>query len=292
MRAPPLNPGSLFIMYTITTTKYAKHKFRNMNYLQALIGFSFVFLLPVLHFGIINDFAFNIDNSQQDEEVDREKCRNTCWDAKFKGTYETMKKPTKYKHIYFNCTSNTTQIWLLTLIFALALYEIVKHIVCLSAKGKLRFTMFFLLCSVIYSHYYTWWVFFNYLNDDFYKQWYHQLFFSSTELISSACIVYLLNKDNPLNRTLLLTILNIALFHIIVSLKDQSFEQIFTQQGEFYQQIRDVGFMVPDVLHVMVAYHALYLKRAAFDIRKEIMISLSGIGVLSLVGIVVLAEVE
>ena len=34
----------------------------------------------------------------------------------------------------------------------------------------------------IYPHYYAWWVFWNYINDAFYVQFTHQLFFSATEV--------------------------------------------------------------------------------------------------------------
>ena len=113
--------------------------------------------------------------------------------------------------------------------------------------------MFVLFVSVFYSHYYTWWSLFNYLNDDFYDQWYHQMYFSITELISTVCVVYLCNRDNSLYPKLLLLIIDIALFHIITSAGDQFVTNIFLNSGEFYQMARDLGFMIPDLMHVSVA---------------------------------------
>ncbi|RXG63742.1 hypothetical protein Avbf_05775 [Armadillidium vulgare] len=58
----------------------------------------------------------------------------------------------------------------------------------------IRPTMFVLLCSSIFPHYYSYWSFFNYWNDEFYKQFYHQLYFTITELISTAAVLYLLDR--------------------------------------------------------------------------------------------------
>ena len=36
----------------------------------------------------------------------------------------------------------------------------------------------------VYPHYYAWWAYFNYINDDFYEQCIHQLVFTVTEVIA------------------------------------------------------------------------------------------------------------
>ena len=42
----------------------------------------------------------------------------------------------------------------------------------------------------IYPHYYAWWVFWNYINDAFYVQFTHQLFFSATEVKTTIIIPF------------------------------------------------------------------------------------------------------
>ena len=223
-----------------------------VNGLAVVCGSTLVFALPYIHLGIISDLVY----SARKPEVDVANCANTCWDTKFKGDYETI--PAAYKHVYFNITHQTLKIWFTTVVFMIAFYETCKRLVHLCVKGKLRFSMFALFASVVYSHYYTWWAFFNSLNDDFYKQWYHQLYFSLTEMISTVCVVYLFNKDNPLYPKLLLLILDIAIFHILTASQDQFIKNIFLNRGEFFQKMRDMAFMLPDLMHVVVAGCCLY----------------------------------
>lgn len=83
-----------------------------------------------------------------------------------------------YKNFYFNATTNTLQIWLIIVIGILSLYECLKYLVNLMLRKKIRYSMGFLFLLSIFSHYYGWWAFLNYLNDEFYTQWFHQMFFT------------------------------------------------------------------------------------------------------------------
>ena len=40
------------------------------------------------------------------------------------------------------------------------------------------------------------WAYINYYNDDFFDQFYHQLFFTVTEVVSTVTVLYLVNKDH------------------------------------------------------------------------------------------------
>lgn len=222
-----------------------------------ICGGLLVFLIPYIHLGIVSSLVY----SAKKPDVDVANCVNECWDTKFKGDYETL--PAAYKHIYFNLTPQVLKIWFTTVVAILALYETIKRIVNLLQQGKLRLTMLLLFGSVVYSHYYAWWSVFNYLNDDFYKQWYHQMYFTITELISTILVIYLLNKDNHLHGRMLLIILGIALFHIITSSKDQFIENLFWRGGEFYQICRDIGFMIPDLMHVAISGYGIFVSRHA-----------------------------
>ena len=56
--------------------------------------------------------------------------------------------------------------------------------------------MAILFFSSIYPHYYAWWSYFNYYNDDFYSQCWHQLFFTVTEMVSTVLVLHLVDKNN------------------------------------------------------------------------------------------------
>lgn len=108
--------------------------------------------------------------------VDKRFCSCSCWDTVFKATYESG--IASYKNFYFNATSNTLQIWILVVVFIISLYESMKYLIKLCISRQLRYSMAFLFCLSIFSHYYAFWAYTNYLNDDFYSQWNHQTFFT------------------------------------------------------------------------------------------------------------------
>lgn len=128
--------------------------------------------------------------------MDKRFCSCSCWDtglfqtrlnfmafiiylmfsAVFKATYESG--IASYKNFYFNATSNFCQIWILVVVFIISLYESLKYLIKLFISRQLRYSMAFLFCLSIFSHYYAWWAYTNYLNDDFYSQWNHQTFFT------------------------------------------------------------------------------------------------------------------
>ena len=122
---------------------------------------------------------------------------------------------------------------------------------------KVRWIMVILFLSSLYSHYYGWWTFFNYINDGFYAQWYHQWFFSLTELISTICIIHLCNIDNRIDARTLLVIMSINITHIVVSSLDQFISHVFLRTGKLYEVVRDFGLMLPDILHVLVVFFEL-----------------------------------
>lgn len=96
------------------------------------------------------------------------------------GTYESG--IASYKHLYFNATENTMKIWILTVIAIIALYECAKRLISLMILRSVRYSMIFLFCLSMFSHYYSWWAYLNYYNDDFYSQWNHQMFFTVNTL--------------------------------------------------------------------------------------------------------------
>lgn len=108
--------------------------------------------------------------------VDKRYCSCSCWDTVYKGPYESG--VASYKHMYFNATRNSIKMWILVVAGVIALYETNKYLITLLAKRKLRYDMALLFVSSIFSHYYAWWAYLNYYNDDYYSQWNHQFFFT------------------------------------------------------------------------------------------------------------------
>ena len=162
-----------------------------------------------------------------------------------------------YKHVYFNATSNTLKIWIATAIFMISSYESVKYLLQLSLRGKLRYSMFILFASVYYSHYYAWWGYFNYWNDDFYSQWNHQLFFTITELVSTICVLTMCDKTVDISVKKCYIILSIALAHILISCVDQFILNIVLGEGKLHQVLRDLFLMLPDLLHVIMPLYEM-----------------------------------
>ena len=115
--------------------------------------------------------------------------------------------------MYFNATEQSAKIWLLTVLYVIASYESFKYLLQLFYKRELRLTMFILFGSVVYSHYYSFWGYVNYYNDDFYSQFYHQMFFTFTELCSTFVVLQLADVNVELSSGKLLVILDIAALH-------------------------------------------------------------------------------
>lgn len=108
--------------------------------------------------------------------VDKRVCSCSCWDTVYKGPYESG--VASYKHMYFNATRNSVKMWILVVVGVIALYETTKYVLGLMSKRKLRYDFLILFASSIFSHYYAWWAYLNYYNDEFYSQFNHQSFFT------------------------------------------------------------------------------------------------------------------
>ncbi|XP_015115939.1 uncharacterized protein LOC107040376 [Diachasma alloeum] len=205
-------------------------------------------------------------------DVDKQYCSCSCWDTVFKGSYESG--VASYKHMYFNATPNSLKIWATIVIGVVAFYETAKYLAWLAFQRRLRLGMLVLFISAIFSHYYSWWVYINYWNDDFYSQWYHQMFFSITELISTVLVVLLADSKSPVTGKKSVVISGIGMVHIFAGSWDQFVTNVLRGEGYAHQVIRDLGFMIPDILHVLIPLFSLrwhndeLLPGAGLKIRK------------------------
>ncbi|KAL1379468.1 hypothetical protein pipiens_008543 [Culex pipiens pipiens] len=213
-------------------------------------------LIPPAHIAVLWYFWQNYSRY-----VDKRFCSCSCWDTVFKGTYESG--IASYKHMYFNATQNTMKMWLLIVVGVISLYECTKYLTQLLLQGRVRYTMIVLFLLSIFSHYYAWWAYLNYYNDEYYNQWNHQLFFTITELISTSFVLHLASVDNVVTSRKTLAIVGIAILHILASGVDQFISNVFRGEGYPHQVVRDLGFMIPDVMHLVLP---LWLLRQT---RKE-----------------------
>ncbi|XP_074656679.1 uncharacterized protein LOC141909894 [Tubulanus polymorphus] len=228
-------------------TGETKHRFT-----QSFIGYVILVALPCIHIGIIQKIW-----TPNKPEVDKKTCTCECFDTVYKGSYEYP--PSKYKHVYFNATAETGKIWAITMLAVLSLYETIKYLTRLLSNRCLRRSMFILFASVVYSHYYSWWSYFGYYSDNFYQQWYHQLFFTVTEVVSTVFVLNLCDIEVEMTPRKLLVILSISCLHIIVSSGDQFIENVILQNWSGkHQFFRDIGFMFPDLLHFIVPLYELW----------------------------------
>jgi len=88
-----------------------------------------------------------------------------------------------YKNVYFNVNNSTLIMWSITVVGMILLYEGVRYLLRLCMERQLRLSAAVLLIASIYPHYYTWWLYFNAYNDDFFEQFYHQVFISLTIIL-------------------------------------------------------------------------------------------------------------
>ena len=118
--------------------------------------------------------------------------------------------------------------------------------------------MCILFLSVLFPHYYAWWAYFNYLNDDYYSQLLHQFFFTATELISTIVVLHLVDRQQAnVTPRKILVILSVATLHVAASGWDQFVFNVLRGEGMMHQVLRDLGFMLPDLLHIYLAWAEL-----------------------------------
>ncbi|KAK7090639.1 hypothetical protein V1264_010406 [Littorina saxatilis] len=231
-------------------------------------------LLPYLHIGVLYMKLWAPDKPQ----IDRWGCTCSCFDTIFRGGYENPGMVTykhvfflivtggyenpgmvTYKHVYFNSTSSTLKIWIFTALFLLLFYESLRYLVFLVRSGApLRRSMLLLYFVNLYPHYYSWWSFFSYYNEELYTYFNHHFVFTVTELIVTAIILSLCNRDNPVASWKIATIFTISLVHVIVSGMDQFIFHVLKGQGHSFQNVRDVGLMIPDLLHLLIPLRVFY----------------------------------
>ena len=138
----------------------------------------------------------------------------------------------------------------------------------LAINKNLRVSMFILFISNLYPNYYTWWVYWNAWNDDFYSQWNHQLFFSITEFLSTIVILYMSDTSRNMNVHLLIIVLSVAVVHAVGNSKDQLHLHVFGTSGAWHQILRGVTLFFTDTIHICVSGILIYNLRNKYSVRE------------------------
>ncbi|XP_061180326.1 uncharacterized protein LOC133188861 [Saccostrea echinata] len=215
-----------------------------------------ILCIPSIQIGVIHKMLW-VPNKPP---VNRSACRCNCFDTIFKGSYEQTHK-TGYKHMYFNATPQMLVIWIMVLGSILVSYETLKHLWDLYQNRKLRWRMFILFVADVYPNYFSLWAYFNYINDGYYGQFVHQLFFTLTELFSTWNIILMCSTEAEVKSWRILCIIAISSIHIFLGGVDQFFKQLILLKENPSQRFRSLVLVVPDLLHVILPLQELALIR-------------------------------
>ncbi|ESP02455.1 hypothetical protein LOTGIDRAFT_237959 [Lottia gigantea] len=214
-----------------------------------VLAVCFLIFIPYIHIGVIHLKIWARDKTP----VNETKCRCSCFDTVLRGSYENPGENVKYKSVYVNATRETFMIWTVTVLFMLAFYESVQYLCRVFISGKTRIPMFLLFLANFYPQYYSWFSLFNYFNERFYSLFFNHTFFILTELIVSAVVLNLFNAENHLTSRKILTLVTISSIHIMVNATDQFIDQVIYGHGKLFQNARNLGLMIPDILHLVIS---------------------------------------
>lgn len=218
-----------------------------------LVGIITITVLPYIHIGIVHLRIW----TPQKTPVFRNNCTCSCFDTVFRGEYEEP-GTTRYKHIYFNATWQTARIWLVTVLFVLLAYESIKYVIRLVRKRNTRHSMLALYFINLYPHYYSWWSYFSYYNEDFYRYFKHHMWFTLTEVITTCIVLNLMDRRNEIISWKILAVVSINLMHVLVGALDQFIADVIYGKTATFLKARNLALMGPDLLHIVIPLWELY----------------------------------
>lgn len=191
--------------------------------------------------------------------VNRRNCSCSCFDTVLRGGYEYP--PSGYKHVYWNATPNGFRMWLVMVSNIILIYKVVEHVFKVLVKAScVRRSFFMLLFVNIYPHYYSFWSYLNYYNEEVYDYFYHHFYFYVTEWLATFTVISLLDQRVPLSVAKLLFIVDVSVIHLFVSSADQLIAHVLYHQARGFINARDVSLAVCDLVHLaVVAFHLVRL---------------------------------
>jgi hypothetical protein len=142
-------------------------------------------------------------------DVDRSTCDCTCWDGAFKNGYKTE----GYRTMYFSFDSRLQTLLLWVATFFLLAQCLVRHMVRSYWAGEARIPMLCVLACQMYSHHYSMWAGFNYINEGYIGFMAVQVIFAFTEILSTVAGAAQLSRDVPLAPRALWVMVGVSAFH-------------------------------------------------------------------------------
>ncbi|CAG5117828.1 unnamed protein product [Candidula unifasciata] len=251
IRAPSMDG---YVERRLTEVHYSAKDYKFCDkFIAILIAAFLLVIMPYLHIGVFYLKIWVPDKPP----VDRQGCTCSCFDTVFRGRYE-MPGLVTYKHVYFNATANTFKIWVTTVVFFILFYESIKYLVNVYRTSSFRKMWLLLYIINLYPHYYSWWSFFSYYNEEFYTFFMHHMFFCVTEIFTTAIVLNLCNQKSEIKAWKMMMVLSINLVHIIVSGSDQFIAHVLQGRGTGFQNARNIGLMIPDVFHILIPSYEFY----------------------------------
>lgn len=99
----------------------------------------------------------------------------------------------------------------------------------------------------------------SYWNESFYAQFYHQLFFTVTEIITSGMMLNLANSKNTVKPSKLLVVLLFSSVHIFIAGYDQFINNLIFGRSKLFEGVRDIFLLLSDALFVLFCIFELNL---------------------------------
>jgi hypothetical protein len=203
---------------------------------------SFIF---IIHYVI--PLALGAFDSKYHTPINKGRCYCSCFDGLNKGRYGRG----RYKSVYWNMEKETFIIMGIWFLYFLIFMRTVESVVNLLLEKKLNFIWFFLLLCSIQPTFYGMWMMWNYINDRIYHLFFHQIYFTITEMINFIVIYLYLDKSNRLGENLLWITLAISSVHVLQSIWDQGLTGILAAPLDFF--MRDMMFLIGDVPLVVLS---------------------------------------
>jgi hypothetical protein len=156
------------------------------------------------------------EHSPSRRDVDRTSCDCTCWDAAFKNGYRVA----GYRTAYFSFDERLPALSAWLAVALLLSTWLVRHTMMTILSGEARSLMLLSILVQLYSHHYSFWAGFNYLNEGFWGFFSVQVIFCLTEIAATSAAALQLSIKAPLIPRALWVMIGISLFHAYHNLVD------------------------------------------------------------------------
>jgi hypothetical protein len=149
-------------------------------------------------------------HSPSRRSVDRASCDCTCWDGAFKNGYNIAGYKTA--HFSFDERLPLLAAWLAAAL--LLATSLARHVLATIMAGEARLLMLVAILAQVYSHHYSFWSGFNYLNEGIWGFLFVQIIFTATEIAATVAAAAQLSSKVPLAPRALWLMLGVSGLHL------------------------------------------------------------------------------